>query len=101
MTSLHQYEAWLDELDKQLQVEGGNVVCKLGSGLVVPMSEFKHVDDVARWAAVLEECLSKHESYIPHDYLVKRYARLVKESTRLRFDADEIAWEAIVGYRRK
>lgn len=101
MNPLHEYEAWLDELDQRLRVDGGNIVCDLGSGLIAPLSELAEVDDVAHWAGKLEESLVAHEGHLPHEYLIKRFARLVKERTGLPVNVDEIAWEATVGYRRK
>ncbi|MCB4362449.1 hypothetical protein KIH07_01810 [Hydrogenophaga taeniospiralis] len=101
MNPLHQYEAWLDELDQRLRVDSGNIVCELGSGLIAPLSELTDVDDIALWAGKLRESLAAHEGHLPHEYLVKRFARLAKERTGLPVNVDEIAWEATVGYRRR
>lgn len=100
MTSLHQYEAWLDELDAQLRADGENIVCTLGSGWSVPVRTMECADDVAHWAKKLQEFLDAHGKSNNADYLLKRFARLAKEATALPMDADQIAWEVTVGYRR-
>ncbi len=100
MTDLHKYEEWLDELDTQLRVDGANIACTLGCGLIVPIKEVSSATDIVFWANSLQECLSKHESYVPIPYLMKRFVTLIKKETGLPVNVNEIVWEVTVGYRR-
>ena len=100
MNTLHQYEDWLDTLDKQLRVEGSHIVCDLGSKLIIPLEVLRSAEDVVLWGSKLQECLAKSESNLPNEYLIKRFAKLAKEKAGLAANADEIAWEVLVGYRR-
>jgi hypothetical protein len=98
MTSLHQYEAWLDELDAQLQVDGEVIVYSLGEWSV-QVAALKSSDDVARWATTFHEYLLAHDKRNDADYLVRRFVRLAKQATALSLDVDEVTWEVTVGYR--
>jgi hypothetical protein len=101
MTDLHRYEDWLDSLDTQLRVTGHVVESKLGAAVSVPLAALRSADDVVHWAKVLNESFEARNEPLPREYLLKRFARLVRENSDLEFDPNEIAWEVLVGYRRK
>lgn len=101
MRSLHEYEDWLDKIDKLVSVKGAEIVCELGSGLSVPVVALIDVNAVAPWVGKLAECLDRDKVNVPEEYVLKRFARLAQEQTKLSFDVDEVVWETTVGYRRK
>ena len=101
MRSLHEYEDWLDKIDRLVSVKGAEIVCELGSGLSVPVVALTDANEVALWVGKLAECLERDKVNVPKEYVLKRFARLAQEQAKLSFDVNEVVWETTVGYRLK
>jgi hypothetical protein len=86
MNALHEYEAWLDELDKKLYLKASAVAVEFGSGLVIPLAECRSMDGIVSWAVSLATVIRKHISHLPEKYLLERFVRLACEANRLNLD---------------
>lgn len=71
MRSIHEYEDWLDNIDKLVSVRGADIVCELGSGLSVPVVALIDVNAVALWVGRLAECLDRDKVNVPEEYVLK------------------------------
>lgn len=100
MAGIHRYEAWLDELDALLVVEGTALVSRFGSGLRIPFSECTDREALVLWTRRLEHSLKQHPDPVNIEYVLKRFTRLVTERNQLSTSPEEIVWEVLVGYRR-
>jgi hypothetical protein len=91
MTSLHEYEAWLDELDKKLYVKGASVAVEFGSGLKVPLVECRSADGIVKWGISVSSVIREHLFDLPEKYLLARFVRLTCEANHLNLDSALVA----------
>lgn len=99
MTSLHQYESWLDDDEARLRVEGEAVVCDLGEPFSAQLHDLLDAESVVQHARILEARV-RPKARRP-DFMVKEFVRLVNSKNGLNLPVDEIAWEAMLWYKRE
>lgn len=78
MTSLHDYEKWLDELDAHLYATATGIRCDYGGGLFFPYASLMTQEAALSVARELALVLLEEKEVNPN-YLAKRFFRLVKE----------------------
>lgn len=99
--SLGQYDAWLDEMERHVRVEGGAIVCD-PCGFRMPLGDCRDVDYIVLWARRLEEALSRDsERAWPTTHVLRKFVQLAKEHSTADFNIDEVVWEAMLFYRRE
>ena len=76
MTSLHEYEAWLDSLDARFAVRDGRLLSSLGAGFSVPLVQMKTEAEVLDAADRFWTSLLEGGEALPRHYLFERFHRL-------------------------
>ena len=95
MNGLHQYEAWLDQLDTQLTIRRNAIVLEMGDGLRMPLAECRSAEGIFLQGRQLLAKLVRELPSLPEKYLVGRYVRLACRANRLDLD-QEVLVSAIV-----
>jgi len=90
MTSLHEYEAWLDTLDKKLFLADGLIQAEFDHPISIPLTECANVSGLKLWATRLREALKTNHSALPVKYLVERFLRLALEANRVSATRDQV-----------
>jgi hypothetical protein len=94
MTTLHEYEAWLDELDKKLFVKNNAIYSEFGPGFSVALSACRTEDEIIDHSVELARTLDQHLFSLPIKYLIERFVRLVVNGLQLKFNSEELASKA-------
>ena len=90
MTSLHDYESWLDELDKKLYVKGDQINIEFDVPINFELRNCLELEEIKACAATLRHVLASNGVSLPRKYLIERFLRLVVEKNSLSVSQDEI-----------
>lgn len=93
MADYHRYEAWLDELDKKLYVDGSVVRVEFDEPFTISLFECPDVRTLKLCALTLRAALSKNKTPLSVQYLVERFARLVVKANRIPVNAERLVRE--------
>ncbi len=98
MTSLHEYESWLDELDKKLYIKGDQITVEFDIPISFELRSCLELEDIKAKAATLRQALAKNSTSLPRKYLIERFIRLVVEANRLSISRDEIVEQLMLDW---
>jgi hypothetical protein len=93
MTSLHEYESWLDTLDEKLFVRSGAVWIEFGSSTQILLAECTDISGLKAGAGVLRNILAQSNESLPRKYLIERFVRLAIEANKLAIKRDDVIQE--------
>ncbi|MBS1208948.1 MAG: hypothetical protein H6R19_1346 [Proteobacteria bacterium] len=87
---LHDYEAWLDTLDKKLYLAGSVVQVEFDNPLTIRLSNCTDAAGLKLCALSLREALRKNHSHLPVKYLLERFLRIVIKANKIPFSRDQV-----------
>ena len=80
---LDEWEAWLDTLDAKFRVANGEIFSDFDTPFSIPLDDCNNIEGIVKCAARLRESLLANSSYLPHEYLIKRFIRLAIDINQL------------------
>jgi len=80
---LDQWEAWLDTLDGKFRVINDEIVSSFDEPFSIPLLDCNDAEGIVRCAARLREAFLANSSYLPHEYLIKRFIQLAIDANQL------------------
>lgn len=87
---LDEWEAWLDTLDAKFRVVNGEIFSDFDAPFSIPLHDCNDVDGIVKCALRLREAFIGNSSYLPHEYLIKRFIRLAIDANHLPISKAEI-----------
>jgi hypothetical protein len=96
MTSLHEYESWLDELDKKLYIKDDLLKVEFDVPIDFRLRDCIELEDIKANAATLRQALAKNSVSLPRKYLIERFIRLVVEKNGLSISRDEVVQQLML-----
>lgn len=99
--NLHEYESWLDELDKKLFVKNNAIHSEFGPGFSVALSAFHTEEEIVAYSVTFARTLDQHLFGLPIKYLVEHFVRLIVNVQHLPFESEELARKANVAVSQR
>lgn len=87
---LDEWERWLDTLDAKFRVVNGEIVSDFDAPFSIPLHDCNDVAGIVKCAARLKGAFLANSSYLPDQYLIKRFIRLAIDANKLPISKEEI-----------
>lgn len=87
---LDEWEAWLDTLDAKFRVVKNEILSDFDAPFSIHLHDCNDVDGIVTCAVRLREVFLANPSYLPHEYLIKRFIRLAIDANQLPISKAEI-----------
>jgi VanZ family protein len=78
--TIHDYENWLDAMDKKVYLYNHAVHCEFGPGLVIPLQECQSREQIIHWGVDVVRAMRAHKAYrVPVERTLPHFVDLVRQ----------------------